>query len=393
MPFSCHVEGGRVILVPASTQSYRIYGSADHRPFIACSQFRPNLCHSWTVHQFDLDCGGTRTSWLSVAAAMAPWSGNRNWVSGGRFHLLAGSGPGTRPGIPCGGMPYPFNAPWPYGPQARPWPCVEGAPEGPRVIDLPPGFAPVPRGLAEFVAVPAAPAVAANVTAPSRSSGAAPAGSDKDVKAPGSPDAAPSREPDRPAKLPQANSTAVAKADRSALASTAKLGGVTNADTNITGSLAKSPKTSSAAAATIVMAEIVFALAALLSVGLTMLVLSRRRGHAALSVQFEQQAPAERPQAALEDRPVAREVRSVDQDWLPTTPNEALHVLGAIPGTGLDVLKNMVKRLRQTWHPDHAKDEHDRSVRERRLKQINVAWDILCGKRPPRRGASAYQGS
>jgi hypothetical protein len=34
-----------------------------------------------------------------------------------------------------------------------------------------------------------------------------------------------------------------------------------------------------------------------------------------------------------------------------------------------------------SWHPDHAKDDGDRQLREHRLKQINAAWEILNGSR------------
>jgi hypothetical protein len=68
-------------------------------------------------------------------------------------------------------------------------------------------------------------------------------------------------------------------------------------------------------------------------------------------------------------------------EWLPSTLSEAFEVLGASPETGLDVLKAIVKSLRRTWHPDFASHEDDRRVRERKLKQVNVAWDIVSGKR------------
>jgi DnaJ-class molecular chaperone len=51
----------------------------------------------------------------------------------------------------------------------------------------------------------------------------------------------------------------------------------------------------------------------------------------------------------------------------------------------MDTLKKAVKRLRRTWHPDLAKDSEDRRYRERKLKQINVAWDVICGKSAERR--------
>ncbi len=80
-----------------------------------------------------------------------------------------------------------------------------------------------------------------------------------------------------------------------------------------------------------------------------------------------------------QDAPIAP-APTID-DWLPKSRAEALRMLGAAPDAGKDTLKRLVKRLRQTWHPDRAKHEDDRRMREIRLKQINVAWDILSGKR------------
>jgi DnaJ-class molecular chaperone len=34
-----------------------------------------------------------------------------------------------------------------------------------------------------------------------------------------------------------------------------------------------------------------------------------------------------------------------------------------------------------TWHPDHARDEQDRLLREDRIKQINIAWELISDKR------------
>jgi hypothetical protein len=98
-------------------------------------------------------------------------------------------------------------------------------------------------------------------------------------------------------------------------------------------------------------------------------------------------APSSRPRRAASPRPP----RARDSDWLPSTLSEAFEVLGAGPETGADILKAIVKRLRRTWHPDHAAHEEDRQTRERRLKQINVAWDIVCGKRRARRRSSTSQ--
>ena len=66
---------------------------------------------------------------------------------------------------------------------------------------------------------------------------------------------------------------------------------------------------------------------------------------------------------------------------VPSTPAEALQVLGASPDAAIDVIKKIVDGLRQSWHPDLARSDEDRNYREQRIKQINVAWDILSGRR------------
>ena len=58
-------------------------------------------------------------------------------------------------------------------------------------------------------------------------------------------------------------------------------------------------------------------------------------------------------------------------------------MLGASPDAGEAAIKKIVEGLRQSWHPDLATSEADRQLREQRTTQINVAWDILSGKRAP----------
>jgi hypothetical protein len=66
---------------------------------------------------------------------------------------------------------------------------------------------------------------------------------------------------------------------------------------------------------------------------------------------------------------------------LPRDKYEAYEVLGANADASEAILKRLVDALRATWHPDHAVNEDDRLVRENRIKQINVAWDLLQEKR------------
>ena len=67
---------------------------------------------------------------------------------------------------------------------------------------------------------------------------------------------------------------------------------------------------------------------------------------------------------------------------MPRTRSEALRVLGmgVTADANVAAIKKIVDGLRQTWHPDLARDPTEREVREKRMKQINVAWDILAAK-------------
>jgi hypothetical protein len=66
---------------------------------------------------------------------------------------------------------------------------------------------------------------------------------------------------------------------------------------------------------------------------------------------------------------------------LPATVCEAYHVLGVNPDVSEDVAKKIVDALRMSWHPDHARDKSDQAERENRIRQINVAWELITAKR------------
>lgn len=63
-----------------------------------------------------------------------------------------------------------------------------------------------------------------------------------------------------------------------------------------------------------------------------------------------------------------------------TTRLEAYAFLGVNASASDAVLKKAVNALRECWHPDLATNEEDRRLREVRIKQINVAWDLITGK-------------
>ncbi len=89
-------------------------------------------------------------------------------------------------------------------------------------------------------------------------------------------------------------------------------------------------------------------------------------------------APAGTPPAPQASAP---SLVAVDDYPVPKTYEEALGVLGASPDAAIVAIKKIVDGLRQSWHPDHAVSEADRVGRERRLRQVNVAWDLVSQRR------------
>lgn len=79
----------------------------------------------------------------------------------------------------------------------------------------------------------------------------------------------------------------------------------------------------------------------------------------------------------------AQSLGSIGRDGtaIPRTVSEAYEVLGVNPSVSESVLKKIADALRMSWHPDHASDEDDRRLREDRIKQINIAWELINGKR------------
>lgn len=67
---------------------------------------------------------------------------------------------------------------------------------------------------------------------------------------------------------------------------------------------------------------------------------------------------------------------------MPGCVQDAYRVLGINGDAAPAVAKKLVDALRMSWHPDFARDDDDRRLREARMKQINAAWDLIKN-RPP----------
>ena len=407
MPFACQANRGKVELTPSDPRTYRVYGAPESRMFSTCAPDMPGGCPSLNLQRFDLDCSGVRVPWISVAEALTRYTKNPGYVSNGRFHLM--SAPAWRAG-PCGpGGPFgypPRRMIGPYG-YAPPVPCAVPYPGGPRQsMELPEGFAPPMARFAQFGAAPAVPLPTPKSQAP-KSPDAVPSSQGSDSTATGSVPQAkpkPAPAPETPAPIVKPAPSQVATIEQpnvEAKGSQAMSEQPKSPSPELTSSLSTSSLLKSWAP------QIGFMLIALSLVG-TSLYVSFRRGPATGLAAFAGSAlarmePLPREDIAVRPTPHStppaqgapgfgqgsarprQEARPTPpptiDDWLPKSRAEALRMLGAAPDAGKDTLKRLVKRLRQTWHPDRAKHEDDRRLREIRLKQINVAWDILSGKR------------
>lgn len=85
------------------------------------------------------------------------------------------------------------------------------------------------------------------------------------------------------------------------------------------------------------------------------------------------QAVADAGRASFGDR--------TNEPRMPTTIEEAYFVIGANADVDAETLQRLVRALRQCWHPDLSQTPADRSYREARIRQINVAHDIISRKK------------
>lgn len=102
MPFSCRVAGGYPVLKASENQGHAVIGRREQREFRACSPVNPDMCQRWTVHRFDLDCGGRRVPWTEVVAAAEDVSRGRAFVArDGRLEVEMPPRWSLPPGSPC----------------------------------------------------------------------------------------------------------------------------------------------------------------------------------------------------------------------------------------------------------------------------------------------------
>jgi hypothetical protein len=379
MPFACHLDRGEVRLTPGPIQTFQIYGIPEGRAFSSCSPRNPGICRSWMLHRFDLNCGGVRVSWLSVVRALTTnWMPNRSWVSEGRLHIR--TGPRWSSVGPCFMRP-PLGYGWRDRGPVFYWPCARATGQ---VINRPSGFAPMFSSFAHFEpqAQPRQADLQYEGDASEPVGRSAPA-INKSVLA------------ERPSKeVPRSQSGEISEARHLKVDPGQDLQGKNREVVEIDGPSAADPTPVGSVRAYKVSAdELWFALTVMVLIsGIWLLwrrveptkaaIVTPREATARASRRFPGDPQRPRPSVSSTSSSLEHSILE-DNNRLPSTRNEALQVLGATAETGEDVLKEIVRALRQKWHPDRARAE-ERPFWERRLKQINVAWDILRGKQAAR---------
>ena len=434
MPYGCRVVGGRPLLTPAQNQSHRIMGAREQRVFRTCSPMNPTLCRQWTIHRFDMDCDGVPSSWASVIANAYP---ERARLEHGRLHIRMPPSWNMTADDPCSAGPDRGEG-WRYGRLHRY--CADRRALAPAAfVEMPAGFAPLfgidaifvtpspAKSAGQLAAHSSQPAVvaAAPSSPPSLTrteppptatpkppvpeappSKPAAANAEALAVAPtpapivpriiNRPDAAgeaaaalPGREPrmETSALTMPTAATSAAAPPQAAMSATATPAAATPA---LVPTPEPAPVTSLLAVArgaVIVLASVLGAFAAvawmLARVRQRQLGASRAPASMAEGRRQDVVLPTPRPLAATSA--VWSTTPAVAPAWseeIPRTRSDALRVLGmgVTADANLSAIKKIVDGLRQTWHPDLARDPAEREARERRMKQINVAWDILAPK-------------
>jgi hypothetical protein len=442
MPFRCSMIAGRPVLTPSSDEGYRILGPREQRTFTACSPVHPDTCKQWTVHRFELECGGMRVSWASVAVAADGPRNPRAWIEDGQVRVRMGPWWNMPPGDPCGRTGL-YEDRWRAREFARY--CAERRGSlPPAIVDMPAGFAPMlgtggifvatgtPRsggppqvasGVPPAHAVPSRPPPLPRDTAkeiakrptvpPEQTSKTPPPVLAAAPPAPAPPgtaehptiinhpeppqEAAPPPPPKElpPKEFPPNPEEGAAKFGAPALKQVAEQ--LPSAPARKDTGTAQSIEVSliSMAGTPIAMLTGLAMVAAFTAGTFAWLRKHERASRAgAASREFASASltPAQNavtvsanvePDAGPPSTPVYSSTFLRGPTWIPRNRAEALTVLGmgVTPDATQVAIKRIVDGLRLSWHPDHAKDEADRQSRESRLKQINAAWDILNGVR------------
>ncbi|RTL70302.1 MAG: hypothetical protein EKK41_12865 [Hyphomicrobiales bacterium] len=148
MPYRCAVYDGRPVLTPtAEDQGHRIVSTREQRTITTCSPVDPGLCRQWSLHRFEIDCGGVPVAWTSVLAAAYP---DRVRADGGQLQIRMPPRWTMAPDDPCA-RTYAYEGGWRPGRYDR-YCADRRALAPPPYVTMPVGFAPLLGMNAVFVA-------------------------------------------------------------------------------------------------------------------------------------------------------------------------------------------------------------------------------------------------
>lgn len=435
MPFDCGFEGGEVRLTPAGETSYSIVGARDEQTVTTCPPGAAAGCRTVMVHRFSIACAGKEAPWMEVAASIGSAAANRAWIEDGHLNLVMAARAGLDAPPDCTNRNQgELQRQVVLTGDCLPWPRKVAFDH----MVLPAGFAPVGELGARLMIGAAADDAAATagdgalvlmqVASVDDELAVAKADPDAFLEPAGRPEtfetalepdvandewitvvhAGPEPQPTvldaEPTSRIWAWLAVVASAVvivmllavRYAPALLARRSGASafrTAHTDMTlanASLAVAALLEQTDAAT----------QALNGAGPLRDVLLGELGHVRQrltnldrqSAKGELSTDRSAPQFRALVRELERVRRIVDSaaaslsnsrkaTVLPRTTSEAYEVLGVNAEVSEGVLKKIVDALRMSWHPDHARDENDRLLREDRIRQINIAWDLINGKR------------
>jgi hypothetical protein len=430
LPYQCTPERGRVVLTASPERAYRLIGPRASHAFTACMPSNPNRCRTWQIHKFDFLCGTQRVPWLSVSAAILERSPQRGRVENGRLMLQLGPQWQRRDAVPTG-FRHPFGAAdrllsFPVGfapslgsgvrfsgssipqptvvdakPDPRPEARTEARTETPRAEAktakaeprLPP---PSDKSFADKTSVSAikdgwgATVTPAVVSAPLEASSSSLvwrglAGVGIVLLAWGGLVAARRRAAIPPAADVPAGATV--SSERTSQAQSGDDAALCAELVARAVNLHKAARDGVAALPNenlrnILTGDLATLQRRLLSAELTTAIadedwtLVRPTVSKAL-VDLERIARIIAGVLSSQPAPKAEVTPVATAGAIPATRDEAFVVLGVNPEASRTVVKKVVDGLRQSWHPDHARDTADRARREERIKQINSAWDLI----------------
>lgn len=438
MPFDCGVERGRVWVAPAAERSYPIIGERDEQIITTCRPPQSGACRTIMVHRFAISCGGSTVSWMRVAGAIRHAAATRAWIEDGRLNLVLAARGAPDARAECF-EPHSRGASLErrvvLARDCLPW---RRRAELEHVV-LPAGFAPVGELGARLLIGPAADEtdIAGNEAqaAVSHLEGGqitlvkadpnavlAPSAAARSFDAALAPTLAaddwitvvraedhhtPSTTVRTAAVAPWAwllGALSIASAALLAHARYAPLGALRSLvlGRQINPDLAAIDRNIANAAAAVgaLLQQTETATAQLKSAGALREVLQSELGLVrqrlssleTLVAKGEVAVEKSAPQFRGLVRELGRIRRIVDSaaaslsgarisTALPRTTSEAYEVLGVNAEVSAGILKKIVDALRMSWHPDHARDDADRLLREDRIRQINIAWELINGKR------------